>query len=111
MDAISFIGGLSAVSSTRMWIARPAPAEQCQDQILPVDWKGITRRGHTRTNYQLLPGDRVFIMAQPLAKLDTKLSRALTPAERLFGASLLGYSTIKTFETGQLFGGQGGVGR
>ena len=78
---------------------------------MPVDWKGITRRGHTGTNYQLLPGDRVFVMAQPLAKLDTKLSRVLSPAERVFGATLLGYSTIKTLETGTLLGGNSVTGR
>ncbi len=63
LDAIANIGGLSAVSSKNLWVARPAPAGSV-DQILPVDWKGITRRGHTRTNYQILPGDRVFVMSQ-----------------------------------------------
>lgn len=109
LDAIAQIGGLSAVSSKKIWVARPAPAG-CEDQILPVDWKGITRRGHTRTNYQVLPGDRVFVMSQPLTKFDTYFARTLAPVERAFGASLLGFTTFKTFETsGQfgLFGGQG----
>ena len=26
-----------------------------------MDGKGITRRGHTGSNYQVLPGDRVFV--------------------------------------------------
>jgi RNA polymerase sigma factor (sigma-70 family) len=30
-------------------------------QVLPVDWKAITERGETSTNYQILPGDRVII--------------------------------------------------
>jgi polysaccharide biosynthesis/export protein len=97
LDAISMVGGLSAVSSKKMWIARPAPAEYCQDQILPVDWRGISRRGHTRTNYQILPGDRVFIMGHPLNGLDTELGRILTPVNRVLGSALLGVSTYNTF--------------
>jgi protein involved in polysaccharide export with SLBB domain len=98
LDAIANIGGLSAVSSNRMWIARPAPAGT-EDQILPVDFKGITRRGHTRTNYQILPGDRVFVMGNPATKFDTLLGRTTAPFERAAGTSLLGFTTFKTFET------------
>ena len=111
LDAISKVGGLSAVSSKKIWVARPAPSDSCVDQILPVDWKGITRRGHTRTNYQILPGDRVFIMGQPLTKLDTHMARFLQPIERAFGSTLLGYSTVRSIQTGSLggFGGGGNV--
>ncbi len=113
LDAISQIGGLSPVSSKKMWIARPAPPGAGVDQILPVDWKGITRRGHTRTNYQILPGDRVFVMSQPATKFDTQLARSLAPVERVFGAALLGGTTAFTFQNQGLgFGtGVGGVGR
>jgi polysaccharide export outer membrane protein len=109
LDAISLIGGLSAVSSTRLWIARPAP-DGCGDQILPVDWKGITRRGNTRTNYQILPGDRVFVMSQPMTKADTVLARMLAPVERALGVTLLGVGTVRAIEgdTG-FFGGNGGT--
>lgn len=47
-------------SKRTIWIAR-TPAGQ-REQILPVDWKGITQHGETRTNYQILPGDRVYVM-------------------------------------------------
>ena len=94
LDAISLVGGLSSVSSKRVWIARPAPSGS-GDQILPVDWRGITRRGSTRTNFQVLPGDRVFVMGNPLSKLDTELARAISPAQRVFGATLLGTSTVQ----------------
>ena len=107
LDAIANIGGLSAVSSNRLWIARPAPAGT-EDQILPVDWKGITRRGHTRTNYQILPGDRVFVMGNPMTKFDTLLGRTTAPFERAAGTSLLGFSAFKTFETsGNFLNGSG----
>lgn len=105
LDAISAVGGLSAVSSKTVWIARPAPAGT-GDQILPVDWKGITRRGNTRSNYQVLPGDRVFVMGQPLTKVDTVLARVLAPVERALGVALLARSLEQGFGFG--FGGGGG---
>ncbi len=102
LDAISQVGGLSAVSSKKLWIARPAPSG-VDDQILPVDWKAITRRGKTCTNYQVLPGDRVFVMGQPLTKFDTYFGRVLAPAERAFGFTLLGATTVQQVQ------GQGGL--
>ena len=95
LDAISLVGGLSAVSSKHIWVARPAPAG-VGDQILPVDWKGITRRGHTKSNYQILPGDRVFVMGQPLTKVDATLARTLAPVERGLSTVLLGSTTYQT---------------
>lgn len=102
LDAIANIGGLSAVSSKKIWIARPAPSG-CADQILPVDWKGITRRGHTGTNYQVLPGDRVFVMGSPLSKFDTILGRTLAPVERMLGTALLATSFYQQTQ-GEFFG-------
>jgi polysaccharide export outer membrane protein len=60
LDAISQVNGLEAVSSKHLWVARPSPYGAC-DQVLPVDWNAITQRADTATNYQLLPGDRLFI--------------------------------------------------
>ena len=42
-----------------IWIARTLAGQP--EQILPVDWKAITQLGRTRTNYQILPGDRVYV--------------------------------------------------
>ena len=95
LDSIALIGGLSAVSSKRVWVARPSP-DGCGDQILPVDWKAVTRRGQTKTNYQLLPGDRVFVMSQPLTKFDTYFARVLSPIERGLGVTLLGAGTVRS---------------
>jgi len=61
LDAISQINGLSRLSSKDIWIARPAPSGVGCDQVLPVDIEAIMKGGSTATNYQLLPGDRVFI--------------------------------------------------
>lgn len=98
LDAMSMIGGLPIVASKRrIWVARPAaPGSGCRDQILPIDWCGITRAGNTRTNYQLLPGDRIYVMAQPYITATTMISRALEPIERLLGVTLLGATTEQT---------------
>jgi len=100
LDALSNVGGLAAqASKKRIWIARPAPANAaCGDQILPVDWNAIVQCGKTATNYQLLPGDRIYIKAQPLITFTTMLDRLIAPVERAFGATLLGQETIRSFE-------------
>jgi protein involved in polysaccharide export with SLBB domain len=114
LDAVANINGLSQVSSRRIWIARPAPAGNCKDQILEVDWKGISRLGKTETNYQVLPGDRVYVLSQPLTKTFTYLDRFLQPLERAAGFTLLGTATVQQLKFfgagGGLFGQGGGLG-
>jgi polysaccharide export outer membrane protein len=95
MDAISQVNGLTAVSDPRgVWVARSAAAGE-PDQILPVDWVGLTRRGRSETNYQLMPNDRIFVRAYTMTAVDTTLARLLSPVERLLGATLLGTSTYR----------------
>lgn len=107
LDAITNIGGLSPVSSKRkIWVARPAPCGHGCYQILPVDWRAITEGGQTCTNYQLFPGDRIFIRANSLIAFDNWLSMALAPIERLFGVTLLGSSAIRSM-TGNFGTGTG----
>ena len=107
LDAIANVGGLSSVSSKKIWVARPAPTECGGDQILPVDWKGITRRGQVMTNYQVLPGDRVYILSQPMTKFDTYLARMLSPINRLMGSVILGASMAELLGPNQ--GGNNGA--
>ena len=102
LDAVSYISGLPAVASkNRIWVARPAPAgHHGPDQILPVDWNAITRGARTNTNYQILPGDRIYVMAQPLVTADTYLARTFAPIERVFGITLLGNAAVNSFRSG-----------
>ncbi|MCO6043134.1 polysaccharide biosynthesis/export family protein [Aeoliella sp. ICT_H6.2] len=94
LDAIAAIGGLSQLSSTKIFIARPAPAGTGCEQILPVDYEAITRGAVTATNYQLLPGDRLYIEEDKMRKLDGVLSRFTQPAERVFGFVSLGTAML-----------------
>lgn len=110
LDAVANVGGLSAVSSNRIWVARPAPTEAGQDQVLPVDWCGVTQKGRVGTNYQLLPGDRVYIMGRPLSTFDTNFARIIAPLQRTLGLSIYGASTYQTFQSlGQNRNGNNGV--
>ena len=105
LDAIANINGISQVSSTKIWIARPARNGSSCEQILPVNYEDITRGASTATNYQLLPGDRLFIAEDPLVKIDAVLSRFTRPFERVFGFVSLGTATlnrITRFGLGQL---------
>lgn len=108
LDSISQVNGLAAVSDQKnIWVARSSGAGQ-PDQILPVDWKAITCRGRSETNYQLLPGDRIYVKAYSMTTADVTLARVLAPFERTLGFILLGasaYSGVYGAATGQISGG------
>jgi polysaccharide biosynthesis/export protein len=114
LDAIANINGLTSVSSKKIWIARPDPHSN-EMQILPVDWPGITAQGATVTNYQILPGDRVFVAEDKLVAFDTHLAKLLAPFQRAEGFILLTTGTagrlsgkvMKGGGTGGIFGGGG----
>jgi polysaccharide export outer membrane protein len=98
LDAISLITGLPPVASKKhIWVARPGPGGDCGAQlILPVDWCAITRCGVTATNYQVMPGDRIYVKAQRLITLDSAVSKVLAPVERILGVTLLGSETVNS---------------
>ncbi len=99
MDALSNINGIPPAGSKRhIWVARPAPPYKGCYQVLPVDWEIITQAGGTETNYQLFPGDRVYVKADKLIHIDNTLAKILSPIERIFGTTLLGVSTVRTIE-------------
>jgi polysaccharide export outer membrane protein len=89
LDAISNVEGLSAVSSKTMWVARPGRNCQGGDQIMPVDWQAVSKRGDVRTNYQLMPGDRVFVAEDKRVACDNELAKKIAPVERITGVVIL----------------------
>ena len=95
LDAIGQIQGLQSTSSTRMWLARPGYNDCGGDQILPIDWVAITQRGDIKTNYQVLPGDRLYVSEDKLVALDTAIAKIVSPIERIFGVTLLGTQTAQ----------------
>ena len=104
LDAISQVNGLDQVSSKRIWIARPT-REPGNVQVLPVSWDAITAQASTNTNYQVLPGDRVFVAEDKMIAFDTHLGKIIAPLERIMGFSMLGAGTTTRFSGNVLRGG------
>ncbi len=89
MDALSQMNGLCYESSARMWIARPD--RDCgTSQILPIDWQAISQRADVETNYQLMPGDRLYVAHDRWVALDVAIIKLARPIERVFGFTILG---------------------
>lgn len=106
LDAVANIGGISQFSSSRMWIARPAPNGVGCEQILPVEWEDITRGASTATNYQMMPGDRLFIAENKVTRFGNIVSTTLRPFESVVGFISLTTSTanrIVRFGLGNTF--------
>jgi polysaccharide export outer membrane protein len=117
LDAISHVYGLPAVAArSRVWIARPGPDEHAPDQIVPVQWTAITRGGAAKMNYQVFPGDRIFVQAKPIVAFDNYLALVIAPVQRMMGVAILGAGTFNTLKFlpggggGGLGGGGGGTG-
>ena len=104
LDAISQINGLNFNCSKRIWIARPTD-EPGKCQILPVDWDSITSKACVATNYQVLPGDRVFVAEDKMVAFDTGLGKLTAPLERIMGFSMLGVGSVTRFSGPVLKGG------
>ena len=60
LDAILTAGLRSNSLPEKAYLVRPHPNGGA-DQILRIDWVSITQRGDTLTNYQLFPGDRIYV--------------------------------------------------
>lgn len=104
LDAIAQINGLEQVSSKKIWIARPT-RESCNVQVMPIDWLAITEQGSTRSNYQVMPGDRIFIAEDKMVAFDTRLAKFIAPIERIMGFVLLGTGTATRLSGPVLRGG------
>jgi polysaccharide biosynthesis/export protein len=97
LHALANVNGLPAVGSKKhVWVARRTPNCNQPEQILPVDYIGVTQHGIAATNYQLLPGDRVYVRADEAFRIDGYLQKILTPIERVLGLGLLGSSTYNS---------------
>lgn len=109
LDAIGQINGLPAVSSKKhIWVARRSPGHGGGgQQVLPVDWVGITQKGSTATNYQVLPGDRIYVHSDRLIRMDNGLAKMLNPIERLLGVTLLGSTVVNSINGNRTGSGSG----
>ena len=99
LDALTVANGLSPVSSAKIWIARPAPGGFGCEQILPVDYGAIAQGGQAATNYQILPGDRVFIAEDGMLAFNNYLAKVTAPIEKLLGLTGLATTTTRSAQT------------
>jgi polysaccharide export outer membrane protein len=111
LDALAKVNGLPAVANKRrVWVARATRAGQ-PPKILPVDWMSVTQCGSSATNYQVFPGDRVYVDSDKWIKRDTWLAKRFSPIQRILGVTLLGASTVNAITLGAQSGsGLGGFG-
>jgi len=66
LDAIIAAGGLnSRASQMKIILSRPSGPCDCRF-VLPVCYRNIVQIGDTSTNYQIQPGDRIFVPARGL---------------------------------------------
>jgi len=64
LDGILAAGGLTTQANPcKVILARPTPPPSCR-VALPICYREITQLGDTTTNYQLQPGDRIFVGAR-----------------------------------------------
>jgi polysaccharide export outer membrane protein len=112
LDAMSQVDGLSEVAArNNLWVARPGPHGSEVTQKMYIDWRGITQDAVTTTNYQLLPGDRIYVKADTLIASDTMIAKITTPLSRILGFTLLGNGAVRSLWYGTPPGvGAGGVG-
>lgn len=64
-----------------------------------MDYEAIAHGGSTATNYQLMPGDRLFIAGDNLIAFNTFLTKLTAPVERLLGIGSLGTSFARSAQT------------
>jgi RNA polymerase sigma factor (sigma-70 family) len=69
LDAINYAGGLIPLSAPQeMCLVRPPRPGAEHPQVLKVDYDAIVHKGDPRTNYQILPGDRLVVPRDPKAE-------------------------------------------
>ncbi len=95
LTAIAQVQGITQFANKKIWIARPMPSGEGCDQILPINYDAIVRGGSAATNYQIFPGDRLYIEEDHILALSNRMGRVMEPFERLFGFVLLGGNSIQ----------------
>jgi protein involved in polysaccharide export with SLBB domain len=107
LDAIAQVQGLPAVASQKkIWLARSTPAGHAPF-ILPVDFHAVAMAGSAATNYQVFPGDRLFVHSDPRIRVSSHLEKILAPVDRVLGTMLLGTGVINSIKNGGRSGGSG----
>jgi protein involved in polysaccharide export with SLBB domain len=66
LDAVITAGNLTRrASQENIILSRPTPPDGCR-VVFPVCWQQIVQDGDTTTNYQIMPGDRIYVPSQTM---------------------------------------------
>jgi polysaccharide biosynthesis/export protein len=87
------------LSASTIWVARPTPGDSDCEQILPVDLDAITQGGVTTTNYQIMPGDRIYVIPDSLVEANTVISRVSDPMKRVLSIMYTTGDTVRGTQT------------
>ena len=79
-------------NKNQIWIVRT----DChgQQQILPVDWFGLTQCGDMTTNYKLASGDVLYINSDKLIRMDNHIAKVFSPINRVFTFVINGAAAV-----------------
>ncbi len=77
LDAIVQAGGIgNRANRHRLILSRPSPPPSCRT-VLPICYEKIVQLGDATTNYQIQPGDRIYV---PSLTLTREILQCLTPS-------------------------------
>ncbi|MBX6316348.1 MAG: polysaccharide export protein [Isosphaeraceae bacterium] len=100
LDAINYAGGLIPTAQVNnIRLVRPAPPGACCAQILPVNYQAIVLAGDTTTNYQLMPGDRLYVFRDPIVRGTVFLDRLASPFNTVLNSILIYSFTQRSVES------------
>lgn len=109
LDALQYAGGITpSAAPQNIRLVRPAPPGACCAQILPVNLASIEQAGDTTTNYQLMPGDRLYVYRDPIVRSTVFLNRLAEPFNTVLNSILTYTFTSRSIQGGGIFGGVGG---
>ena len=100
LDALQYAGGLDPSAATNnIRLVRPAPPGSSKPQLLPVNIAAIMQDGDTTTNYQLMPGDRLYVYRDPIVRTTIFINRLAAPFNTVVN-SILTYSfTVRSVKS------------
>lgn len=95
LDAILAAGGLGDnARRCEIILSRPSPISSCRT-VLPVCWDNIVQLGDTTTNYQLMPGDRIFVPANGICDSILSVFKHDTCPRCCYPQCPCGYASVK----------------
>lgn len=91
LDGLMAAGGLTRqAQEKKIILVRPTHPDGCRE-VLPVCYPQIVQLGDAATNYQLRPGDRIFVPSQgTLESLIPRLSKTTAPCCKLHASCYTG---------------------